>query len=90
MSLPDSNTYTVEEVVRLVEARFWWDRTATMWRHHFKRGTAVWVEPVAGGWGPRRWFMGYNGGDYVGTMDESMPFGNLDGLLVWAKLEGLL
>lgn len=89
MSLPLNTQYIEGETLTLVHAFFWWDRTASLWRYHHRKDLIVWVESVADGEGPRRWFMSW-GSTYNGTQRESPAFGNLDSLLVWAKLEGLL
>lgn len=93
--------YTTEERQRLW-GEFYWSRTASLWRLNErgrtaslwrlnKRGrTTVYADPVLEG--PRRWFLDYThkNGSYAGEQHTSPPFGQLEPLLLWAKLEGLL
>ncbi|WP_055128564.1 hypothetical protein [Pseudomonas mediterranea] len=89
MSLPSNTQYTDDEVSAMVNAFFWWDRTANLWRYHHDKTTIVWAEHVVDGENARRWYVSW-GDIHSRAQQESPAFGNLDSLLVWAKLEGLL
>lgn len=81
--------YTHEERAALW-GEFYWSRSASLWRLNRWGGTTVYADPVE--LGPRRWFMTWThkNGFYAGEARTSPPFGSLDGLLLWARLEGLL